>query len=97
MADDQATAWFTAVGQQLGLEGDAEPRTSLDELARTVTHDVDAALAAQTTFLVGLAAGRAAEASVAADDYAGKIAALARGWRSDALRAEPANDQSRRA
>ncbi len=97
MADDRVTAWFTAVERELGLEGGDEGRSSVDELAQMVQENVDAALAPQTTFLVGIAAGRAAEASVAADDFAGKIAALARGWNAEGERGEQANDQRRRA
>ena len=50
-----------------------------------------------TAFLVGVAAGRADDPTVAARDYAGKISKLAEGWASDDERGEPANDQSRRA
>jgi hypothetical protein len=47
-------------------------------------------------FLVGVASGRASDPSVAAHDFAGKLAALARGWNADTERAEPANDQDAR-
>ena len=97
MADDQVLAWFAAVEQELGLEDAGDPRPSVDEMAKTVGESVDPALVAQTTLLVGMAAGRAAEATVAANDFAGKVAALARGWNADSERGEPANDQSRRA
>jgi Domain of unknown function (DUF6457) len=98
MADDAVAAWFTAVEQELGLDSGADNLgPSVDELVQTVRDEVDPAAAAQTAFLVGIAAGRAADASVAGHDFSGKIAALARGWSADASRGEPANDQSRRA
>jgi hypothetical protein len=97
MVDDRAAAWLTAVEQELGLD-DADPlRPSVDEMANTVGEHVDTALVAQTALLIGIAAGRASDVSVAADDFAGKVDALARGWNADSERAEPANDQDRRA
>jgi hypothetical protein len=66
-------------------------------MARTVGEHVDTALVARTALLIGIAAGRASDVSVAADDFAGKVDALARGWNADTDRAEPANDQDRRA
>lgn len=97
MADEETAAWFTAVEQELGLTDDVDPSPFIEETARAVGENVAPELSAQTMFLVGLAAGRAADTSVAAGDFAGKVAALARGWRADELRGEPANDQSRRA
>jgi hypothetical protein len=97
MVDDRAAAWLTAVEQELGLDDVGTTRPTVDDMAETVGEHVDAALVAQTALLVGIAAGRAADASVAADDFAGKVDALARGWNADSERAEPANDQNRRA
>jgi uncharacterized protein DUF6457 len=98
MTEDQDVAWRTAVEQELGLEVDTEAQTldALDELARQIGEDVDPELAPRTLFLVGVAAGRAADPSAAARDYAGMLAALARGWQADTERAEPANDQAAR-
>jgi hypothetical protein len=99
MTDDRDLAWLTAVGQELGLELDTDQQqfAALDELAQQVGATVDQALTARTLFLVGVAAGRAADPAVATHDFAGKLAALARGWNADAERAEPANDQDARA
>jgi len=96
MVDDRVSAWLTAVEQELGLADAGGPRPSVDEMARTVGENVDPALMAHTALLIGMAAGRASEASVAADDFAGKVTALARGWNAGSARAEPANDQDRR-
>jgi hypothetical protein len=62
---------------------------------QTVGENVDPALIAHTALLIGMAAGRASEASVAADDFAGTVTALARGWNADSARGTP-NDQDRR-
>lgn len=97
MVDDRAAAWFTAVEQELGLDDAGGPRPAVDEMAETVGEHVDTALVARTALLIGIAAGRASDASVAADDFAGKVDALARGWNADVERAEAANDQDRRA
>jgi len=98
MTEDRVVAWRTAVEQELGLDVDTETQTldALDELARQIGQDVDPELAPRTLFLVGVAAGRAADPSAAAHDFAGKPAALARGWQADTERAEPANDQGAR-
>ena len=98
MTDDRELAWLTAVGQELGLELDTDQAefAALDELAQHVEANVDPALTARTVFLVGVASGRASDPSVAAHDFAGKLAALARGWNADTERAEPANDQDAR-
>ncbi len=98
MTDDRDIAWRTAVEQELGLELDTEAQTldALDELSRQIATAVDPDLAARTLFLVGVAAGRAADPSAAAHDYAGKLAVLAGGWNADTDRAAPANDQDAR-
>ena len=92
--------WVTAVVRELGLEGALDTASSVDmvlDLTSDVAHGVSRPGAPVTAFLVGVAAGRADDPAVAARDYAQKISALADGWRSDAERGTPANDQSRRA
>jgi hypothetical protein len=90
--------WITAVVRELGIEvgGENTVDTVLD-LTSDVAHGVSRPAAPVTAFLVGIAAGRAADPQVAAADYARTISALAEGWESDAERGVPANDQSRRA
>ena len=100
MTDDQELAWLTAVGQELGVEFDADEGDtpqSLARLAQLIGEHVDGALVPQTLFLVGLAAGRASEPAVAAHDFAEKLGALAVGWNAEGERGVSANDQDARA
>lgn len=102
MPSADATAmseWVTAVARELGLT-EADSLGTVDlvlDLTSDVAHSVDRPAAPVTAFLIGLAAGRADDPTVAARDYAGKISKLARGWDADEERGEPANDQSARA
>ena len=99
--DAQAlTDWVTAVGRELGLEDALEGAGLVDtvlDLTSDVAHGVSRPGAPVTSFLVGVAAGRADDPTVAARDYAGKISKLAEGWGADDERGEPANDQAQRA
>jgi aconitase B len=100
MRDQSVNEWTTAVETELGLENaiDSEQGLrSLDGLAEQVARHVDAAAVGRTAFLVGVAAGRAEEPAVAAQDIAQKLGAMAQGWNSDAERGVPPHDQSRRA
>lgn len=82
--DAQALAeWVTAVSRELGLEGALEGVGLVDtvlDLTADVAHGVSRPGAPVTAFLVGVAAGRAEDPTVAARDYAAKIAALASTW-----------------
>lgn len=92
--------WVTAVARELGLEDSVDSAAMVDmvlDLTSDVAHHVSRPGAPVTAFLVGVAAGRAAEPDVAARDYAGKIGLMAKGWDADTERALPANDQSARA
>jgi len=73
------------------------PATALDDLTTTVAGNVGRPVAAATAFLIGVAAGRAAEPPVAARDYVQQIDALARSWTADRDRGVAPNDQSNRA
>ena len=66
-APDALTGWLDEASAALGLTG-AVPQTLLLDLARDVAHGVARPGAPLTTFLVGLAAGRAGgtEADLAA-------------------------------
>ncbi|MDT7551587.1 MAG: hypothetical protein QOI16_123 [Pseudonocardiales bacterium] len=91
--------WTTAVARELGLEssvGGSNAET-ITRLTSHVIDGVDPVAAPMTAFLVGVAAGRADDLSVAAHDYVDTVGHLADGWNSDEERAEPANDQSARA
>ena len=99
--DAQALSeWITAVARELGLEQSLDSLGVVDlvlDLTSDVAHGVSRPGAPVTAFLVGVAAGRADDPTVAARDFAGKIAKLAEGWGADDERGEPANDQSQRA
>ena len=93
------TEWNIAVARELGLESALDDTTStstIDDLASHVTDGVHASATPMTAFLVGVAAGRADDPTVAARDYAQKLSHLADGWAADEERGEPANDQSAR-
>jgi hypothetical protein len=92
--------WVTAVVRELGIEGALEGGGVVDmvlDLTSDVAHGVSRPGAPVTAFLVGVAAGRAADPAVAARAYAQKISRLADGWESESERGAPAGDQSRRA
>ena len=85
--------WVTAVTRELGLEHALDSSTAVDmvlDLASDVAHGVSRPAAPVTAFLIGVAAGRAAEPAVAARDYAQRITGLADGWESDSERGAPA-------
>ncbi|MFC5996803.1 DUF6457 domain-containing protein [Pseudonocardia hispaniensis] len=79
--------WVKAVSRELGLEAAVESDATVDlvlDLTSDVAHGVSRPAAPVTAFLVGLAAGRAADPAVAARDFAQKIGSLADGWGSEA-------------
>jgi Domain of unknown function (DUF6457) len=82
-ADARAiAAWVEAVTQELGLsdvDGAALVDTVLD-LTSDVAHHVSRPGAPVTAFLVGLAAGRASDPSVATRDHADAVGRLAGTW-----------------
>lgn len=91
--------WLLAATRELGIEGalDEESITrTIGDANSAVDREIGAAAAPMTTFLIGVAAGRAADPAVAARDYAQKIARAAAGWHSDEERGAPANEQSAR-
>jgi hypothetical protein len=96
---DQTTEWLAASARELGLEDAVESVQGLDAaetLARSVGEHVDPAVAASTVFLLGVAAGRAADPAVAAHDFVDKLDALARSWGADTDRSPQADEQVRR-
>lgn len=83
---DALSAWVTAVSRELGLEGALESVGLVDtvlDMTSDVAHGVSRPGAPVTAFLIGVAAGRAEDPSVAARDYAEKISRLAAGWDPD--------------
>ncbi|WP_232663070.1 DUF6457 domain-containing protein [Pseudonocardia sp. TRM90224] len=80
--DAQALSdWVTAVARELGLEAvDGSVVDMVLDLTADVAHGVSRPGAPVTAFLVGLAAGKAADPLVAARDHAEAVKALADGW-----------------
>lgn len=100
MGDQSTDEWTGAVEIELGLEPAVDSNQgldALDELVARVSGTIGATAAGRTAFLAGVAAGRAEEPAIAAQDIAQKLSALAEGWDSDAERGVPSHDQSRRA
>jgi hypothetical protein len=99
MAEQSVSEWMTAVEKELGLEGAIVSDQGLDpvdDLGDQVEQHVGAAAVRRTAFLVGVAAGRAEQPAVAAQDFAQKLSAMAQGWHSERERGVPANEQSNR-
>jgi hypothetical protein len=99
MTDRSVDTWTTAIEIELGLEGQvdsAQGLNAISDLGGDVRKYVDPDAVARTAYLVGVAAGRAQEPSIAAQDIAQKLGAMARGWDSDAERGVPSNDQEQR-
>lgn len=93
------TEWVAAVSRELGLPEsmDAGGATKLVlDVTGDVAHGVARPAAPVTAFLIGLAAGRADDPVVAARDYAQQVSAMAKGWKADDERGEPAGDQEQR-
>lgn len=72
--------WTTAVVAALGLPAESVDRDLVLDLARDVAHGVARPAAPLTTYLVGLAAGRAGGEAQTARALADRVAALAREW-----------------
>jgi hypothetical protein len=75
--------WLAAVREHLGLDDGTEVGPVLD-LARDVAHGVARPAAPLTTYLLGVAVGRGADAR----DTAATVAALARSWTGSQSRTE---------
>jgi hypothetical protein len=69
--------WTAAVCADLGLEPASADVTTVLDLARDVAHGVARPAAPVTTYLVGVAVGL----GMTLPDAAGRISALAAGWR----------------
>jgi hypothetical protein len=86
VASDEAKAlsdWVEAVSRELGLDRPFDGVGLVDvvlDLTSDVARGVSRPGAPVTAFLIGVAAGRADDPSVAARDYAEKISRLAAGW-----------------
>lgn len=96
---DQVTEWLDAARRELGLEDAVASTRGLDAagaLAELVGDQVDPVGIAPSVFLLGVAAGRAADPGIAAHDFVEKLGALARSWNADTERSATPHDPSRR-
>lgn len=99
MTNQVVSEWLNAVETELGLSSvvdDEQGLAAIERLDAMVREHVDLAAVAASAFLVGVAAGRAEEPAVAAQDMSQKVGAMAEGWNADAERGVPSNDQDRR-
>jgi hypothetical protein len=69
-------SWIVAAAGELGLEPGEVPTTTVLDLAKDVAHGVVRPGAPVTAYLLGLAVGRGADPSDAAE----RLGALARSW-----------------
>ena len=76
MIDD----WVTELCAALDVPPDAVDVAALLDLARDAAHHVERPAAPITTYIVGLAAGRAGGDAAAVADFTARAARLARGW-----------------
>ena len=78
--------WFTEVSRQLGISDalgwERAPVVVLD-LARVVAHGVERPAAPLTTFLLGVAMGRADDPRASLDELAEQIQALISRWEAE--------------
>lgn len=91
--------WVTAVRRELGLEDAVDTDALVDtilDLTGDVAHGVSRPAAPVTAFLIGLAAGRADDLTVAVNDHAGVVSRLAEGWDADSEHGVATDDQEKR-
>lgn len=77
------SGWVAAVARELHLDEVLDSAAIVDlvlDLTSDVAHGVSRPGAPVTAFLVGVAAGRAADPAAAARDYSQKISYLAATW-----------------
>ncbi|WP_141566543.1 DUF6457 domain-containing protein [Pseudonocardia sp. N23] len=101
MSDDSKamSEWVTAVRRELGLEDAVDADALVDrilDLTADVAHGVSRPAAPVTAYLLGLAAGRAADLTVTTNDFAGVVSRLAEGWDADSERGVAADEQAER-
>ncbi|QIM18860.1 hypothetical protein G7066_10160 [Leucobacter coleopterorum] len=73
-------SWLAAAAAELGLDPEAVNIATLLDVARDVAHDVARPAAPLTTFLLGIAVGRAEDPAAALAQHAQTLTALAAGW-----------------
>lgn len=73
-------AWLAAAAAELGLDPDTVSIATVLDVARDVAHGVARPAAPLSTFLLGVAVGRAADPRAALEAGAGQLTALAAEW-----------------
>lgn len=75
--------WLAAAAAELGLDGETVDIATVLNVARDVAHDVARPAAPLSTFLLGIAVGRAAsDPEAALKEQAAALTALAARWES---------------
>ncbi|QIK62493.1 hypothetical protein G7068_04160 [Leucobacter viscericola] len=73
-------SWLAAAAAELGLDPDTINIATLLDVARDVAHDVARPAAPLSTFLLGVAVGRAEDPAAALAQHAKSLTALAASW-----------------
>jgi hypothetical protein len=72
--------WIQAATAELGIEVADDATTLVLDLARDVAHGVARPAAPLTAYLLGLAAGRAADPAAASRELAERLSTMAKSW-----------------
>lgn len=72
--------WTQAASAELGIEVADDATTLVLDLARDVAHGVARPAAPLTAYLLGLAAGGAADPAAATRQFAERLSAMAKSW-----------------
>jgi hypothetical protein len=72
--------WIQAATTELGIEVAEDATTLVLDLARDVAHGVARPAAPLTAYLLGLAAGRAADPAAASRELAERLSTMAKAW-----------------
>lgn len=72
--------WTEAATRELGIEVADDATTLVLDLARDVAHGVARPAAPLTAYLLGLAAGRAADPAAATRELAERLSTMAKSW-----------------
>lgn len=73
-------SWLAAAAAELGLDADTVEIATVLDVARDVAHGVARPAAPLSTFLLGVAAGRADDPRAALAQHAESLTALAKRW-----------------
>lgn len=79
------TEWLEAAAAELGIDPAQISIATLLDVARDVAHDVARPAAPLSTFLLGIAVGRAQDSGAALEEYSKALSELARRWEAPAI------------